>query len=98
MRPKAAIAGTEPDMANIRVLVAEDDRAIRDLLVHHLERDGFTTVEAGDGIAALRLCREGVELALLDVGFTRCRRFRDRANGSSGRLDDAARDDNRACG
>ncbi len=69
MRLKAAIAGTEPDMANIRVLVAEDDRAIRDLLVHHLERDGFTPVEAGDGISALRLCREGVELALLDVGL-----------------------------
>ncbi len=56
-------------MASIRVLVAEDDRAIRDLLAHHLERDGFVPVEAGDGPAALRLCREGVDLALLDVGL-----------------------------
>lgn len=56
-------------MATIRVLVAEDDRAIRDLLVHHLERDGFVPVEAGDGLAALRLCREGIDLALLDVGL-----------------------------
>jgi len=56
-------------MGNIRVLVAEDDRAIRDLLVHHLERDGFSPVEAGDGPAALRLCRDGIDLALLDVGL-----------------------------
>ena len=56
-------------MATIRVLVAEDDRAIRDLLVHHLERDGFVPVEAGDGLAALRACREGIDLALLDVGL-----------------------------
>lgn len=56
-------------MGSIRVLVAEDDRAIRDLLVHHLERDGFVPVEAGDGLAALRACRDGVDLALLDVGL-----------------------------
>ncbi|GAC1442263.1 MAG: response regulator transcription factor [Vulcanimicrobiaceae bacterium] len=56
-------------MSTIRVLVAEDDRAIRDLLVHHLERDGFAPVEVGDGLAALRVCREGVELALLDIGL-----------------------------
>ncbi len=62
-------AGTESDMGSIRVLVAEDDRAIRDLLVHHLERDGFVPVEAGDGLAALRACRDGVDLALLDVGL-----------------------------
>jgi DNA-binding response OmpR family regulator len=53
----------------IRVLVAEDDRAIRELLVHHLERDGFTALEAGDGPTALRIARDGVELIVLDVGL-----------------------------
>jgi len=56
-------------MAFIRVLVAEDDRAIRDLLVHHLKRDGFTPLEAADGPTTLRMSREGVDLILLDVGL-----------------------------
>jgi two-component system response regulator ResD len=53
----------------IRVLVAEDDRAIRELLVHHLERDGFSALEASDGPTALRVARDGVELIVLDVGL-----------------------------
>ncbi len=61
--------GTELDMGNTRVLVAEDDRAIRELLVHHLERDGFAAVEAGDGPATLRASRDGVDLLLLDIGL-----------------------------
>ncbi len=56
-------------MNNIRILVAEDDRAIRELLVHHLTRDSFTPLEAGDGPSALRILREGVDLVLLDVGL-----------------------------
>ncbi|MBD5655807.1 MAG: response regulator transcription factor [Candidatus Eremiobacteraeota bacterium] len=57
-------------MGSIRVLVAEDDRAIRELLVHHLERNGFTPIEAIDGQTALRISREGVDLVLLDIGLT----------------------------
>ena len=56
-------------MASIRILVAEDDRAIRELLVHHLQRDGFQTLEACDGPTALRVSRDGVDLMLLDVGL-----------------------------
>jgi two-component system response regulator ResD len=56
-------------MANTRVLVAEDDRAIRELLVHHLERDGFSALETGDGPATLRSAREGVDLVLLDIAL-----------------------------
>jgi len=56
-------------MASIRVLVAEDDRAIRELLVHHLERDGFTPIEAAEGQATLRIAREGIDLMLLDIGL-----------------------------
>lgn len=56
-------------MGTIRVLVAEDDRAIRELLVHHLERDGFIAIEAHEGQSALRISREGVDLVLLDIGL-----------------------------
>lgn len=68
-RLNSTAQGTGADMGLIRVLVAEDDRAIRDLLVHHLERDGFTPIEAVDGQVAIRACRDGVDLALLDVGL-----------------------------
>jgi DNA-binding response OmpR family regulator len=61
--------GTEPGMGNIRVLVAEDDRAIRELLVHHLEREGFTPLETGDGQSTLRVARDGVDILLLDIGL-----------------------------
>lgn len=53
----------------MQILVAEDDVAIRDLLVHHLERDGFTPVIAKDGHQALRAIRVGVTLALIDIGL-----------------------------
>ncbi len=56
-------------MSSIRVLIAEDDRAIRELLVHHLQRDGFSAIEACDGPTALRVSRDGVDLVLLDVGL-----------------------------
>jgi two-component system response regulator ResD len=69
MRPEIKPLGTEPSMGTIRVLIAEDDRAIRELLVHHLERDGFTPVEAADGQSTLRAAREGVDLLLLDIGL-----------------------------
>ena len=61
--------GTSRGMSAVRVLVAEDDRAIRELLVHHLERDGFTVIEAVDGLQALRASREGVDILLLDIGL-----------------------------
>lgn len=56
-------------MSNLRVLVAEDDPSIRELLVHVLERDGFVPIEAPDGQTALRASRDGVDLLLLDIGM-----------------------------
>jgi DNA-binding response OmpR family regulator len=61
--------GTESGMSAIRVLIAEDDPSIRELVVHLLERDGFAALEAADGQTALRVCREGVDLLLLDIGM-----------------------------
>jgi two-component system alkaline phosphatase synthesis response regulator PhoP len=51
------------------ILVAEDDAAIRDLLAHHLEREGFAVLPASDGHAALRRARGASDLLLLDVGL-----------------------------
>ena len=51
------------------ILVAEDDTAIRDLLTHHLEREGFAVLGAADGQAALRRARGGADLVVLDVGL-----------------------------
>lgn len=56
-------------MPALHAVVAEDDPAIRDLLVHHLEREGFTVAAVGDGQAALRAARAQAQLAVLDVGL-----------------------------
>jgi len=56
-------------MSASRVLLAEDDRAIRELLSHHFMRDGFVALEAPDGPSALRSLRDGVDIALLDVAL-----------------------------
>jgi CheY-like chemotaxis protein len=62
-------AGTLPAMASQTILVAEDDRAIRELLTHHLEREGFAVVGASDGHAALRRARAAADLLVLDIGL-----------------------------
>ncbi|MBV8116655.1 MAG: response regulator transcription factor [Candidatus Eremiobacteraeota bacterium] len=51
------------------IVVAEDDGAIRDLVTHHLEREGFVVVGAADGQAALRRARGVADLVVLDVGL-----------------------------
>ncbi|MGA8534371.1 MAG: response regulator transcription factor [Candidatus Tumulicola sp.] len=51
------------------IVVAEDDAAIRDLLAHHLEREGFAVVGAADGQTALRRARGIADLVVLDVGL-----------------------------
>jgi DNA-binding response OmpR family regulator len=51
------------------ILVAEDDAAIRDLLTHHFEREGFAVVGVADGQAALRRARGIADLVVLDVGL-----------------------------
>ncbi|HLI96886.1 MAG TPA: response regulator transcription factor [Candidatus Baltobacteraceae bacterium] len=51
------------------VLVAEDDPAIRELLSHHLQREGFEVLAVGDGNAALRAARELADVLVLDIGL-----------------------------
>ena len=67
-----------------RILVCEDEAAIREFVVFNLKRDGFTVLEADDGETALRLYAQEdlIDIALLDVmlpdvdGFTICRQLR----------------------
>jgi len=56
-------------MAPQTIVVAEDDRAVCELLAHHLEREGYAVVAAADGHAALRRARGAADLLLLDVGL-----------------------------
>ena len=57
----------DPD-ARRRVLVAEDETHIRELVRMHLELEGWDVIEAASGDAALdRLRGEPVDLAVLDI-------------------------------
>jgi DNA-binding response OmpR family regulator len=69
--------------AGARLLVVDDEHALRRLLRLYLEREGYTVLEADDGLDALSIMRRGgVDLALVDVmlpeldGFELVRRIR----------------------
>ena len=50
------------------VLVVDDEPIVRDVVVRYLRRDGYTTLEAGDGDAARRLIESSdPQLVVLDV-------------------------------
>lgn len=66
-----------------RVLIADDDAVVRDVVRRYLERDGLEVLVAGDGSEALRvLGTERIDLAVLDVmmpgpsGLSLCRTLR----------------------
>ncbi|MFJ7146870.1 response regulator transcription factor [Streptomyces sp. NPDC100445] len=52
-----------------RILVVEDDHALRDLLRRGLYEEDFDPVPAADGATALRLATDDVAAAVLDVGL-----------------------------
>ena len=70
-------------MTNAKILVADDDRNICELLRMYLEKDGFSVVIAGNGEEALnKFDEENPDLLLLDVmmprldGWQVCRELR----------------------
>lgn len=70
-----------------KILVVEDEPALRDPLAYRLQRDGFDVVAVADGPAALDAhARGGVDLVLLDLmlpglsGLEVCRQARRRGD------------------
>ena len=76
-----------------KILVAEDEQAIREFVVINLKRAGYDTLEAGSGDEALRIYERengNIDVALLDImmpgeldGLAVCRRLREKS-GSIG--------------
>ncbi|MEU6068797.1 MULTISPECIES: response regulator transcription factor [Streptomyces] len=52
-----------------KILVVEDDHALRDVLRRGLQDEDFEPVLAPDGASALRLATAGIAAAVLDVGL-----------------------------
>lgn len=70
-----------------RILVADDETEIRDVLRLYLEKEGYEVVEAADGPEALRLLKqEKIDLAILDImmpgldGYRVLRNIREESN------------------
>ena len=71
----------------MKVLIAEDDRAVRESLVRAMHLEGYEVATANDGAAALESVRaESPDIAVLDVsmpavdGLTVCRVLRSEGN------------------
>ncbi len=67
-------------MQKERILIVEDEADIRDLIAFNLEREGFETITAEDGVQGIELARaQKPDVILLDVmmpkkdGFQVCR-------------------------
>jgi CheY-like chemotaxis protein len=56
-----------------QVLIAEDEKQLRELLAEALERRNLRVVQAGDGVEALALLedRAGIQLLLSDIKMPR---------------------------
>ncbi len=66
-----------------KVLIVDDEKAIVDILKFHLKRSGYETIEAYDGLEAVKLAEENKpDLVLLDImiphmnGFEVCNKLR----------------------
>lgn len=82
-----AMSITAKTIRSARVLVAEDDRAVREALVRALQLEGYTVVAANNGAEALDAVRQvEPDVLLLDVsmplvdGLTVCRVLRSEDN------------------
>jgi DNA-binding response OmpR family regulator len=75
------------DSMSATVLVVDDEPIVREVVVGYLEREGFRTLEAGDGDTARRLLDDdSLSLVVLDVmlpgtdGLELCRWIRSRSD------------------
>ena len=77
----------EIDRGQKTILVVDDEQAIREMLVTNLEKEGYETLEAGDGITAINIALEKhPNLILLDImlpkmdGLSVCKRIKNSYN------------------
>lgn len=75
------------DKETKKVLVVDDEQAIREVLVYNLKKEGYETLEAGDGITAVNIAlEEKPDLMLLDImlpkldGLSVCKRVKNYLN------------------
>jgi len=64
----------DPQGTSRTILLVEDDDAVRGLLKHILDHEGFTVLAAGDGPSALALARTHsgrIDLLLTDISMPR---------------------------
>ena len=60
------------NMDETRILIADDEEALRELLREHLSAQGYTIDEAPDGeVAVEKLQKEKYDLAILDINMPR---------------------------
>ena len=81
------IRSDEPLVATARLLVVDDDREIRDLVSHFLEKHGYAVESVRDGREMnAALARSDVDLVILDImlpgkdGLELCREIRERSH------------------
>ena len=70
-------------MSNIQILVVDDESRMRKLVKDFLQREGYSVLEAGDGMEAMEIFYEQkIDLVILDVmmprmdGWQTCREIR----------------------
>jgi DNA-binding response OmpR family regulator len=56
-------------MTSARLLVVEDDAALRDVVARGLREEGFTVLTAPDAAGALRLATTGCDALVVDIGL-----------------------------
>jgi DNA-binding response OmpR family regulator len=78
-----AVAPAPPTAAAPTILIVDDDPVVRSLMLDSLEDEGFSVIEAEDGVQACGVCDHTVPaLLIVDAmmpnmdGFELCRRWR----------------------
>ena len=69
------------------ILIVDDEQSIRDILVYNLKKEGYETLEAGDGATAVEMAvTQRPDLILLDImlpkmdGLTACKKIKNAIN------------------
>src|SRR3954471_3258603 len=70
MTASSTLAHQRPSQSNGKILVVEDELAIRDLLRIHLQNAGYEAIVAADAVDAGRLfleIKDGIDLIIVDA-------------------------------